>query len=335
LTPLSSKINAFDIETLVSPKDQRSLRVEFSLEKPSTVSLIQKLGPKADDKEVKDFVDQGTGLRTLPRHFTFQLTDFSRYRDQYRFRPELRGEASWPLDALKKTLKDIKHLSGEGVISFALCEASEYPFIVQAVAAVQALETFDLVIETSGRGWSEENINSIKDLGFPGLIWILELDSREEKVYQEIKGDGFAQAQNTAESLISIFPDQVYPQAVRTPVTDPHLENFYKYWKEKAGKVIIQKHNSYSGRRSEEKILDLAPIQREPCWHIKRDLVFWSDLRVSPCREDWEKELTLGNLPSDSLQEIWEKGDILYKEQLKSSYKGICEACDEYYIYHF
>jgi spiro-SPASM protein len=332
---IATNINAFDIETLVSPTDQRSLRVEFSLAQPSTVTLIQRLGKNPSDQEAQNFVSKGTGLRTLPRHFTFQLIDNSRFLDAYRYHPKLDGSSQWELGELKATLQAIKEFAGEGVISFALCEASEYPEILSAIRAVQELKTFDLVIETSARGWTPQQIQSISALAYSGLIWIVEMDSQEPTIYQQLRGPGFEEAQENAQTLLAAFPGQVYPQAVRTTVTDPGLETFYNYWKEKAGQVIVQKHNDYSGRRKAEKILDLAPINRQPCWHIKRDLVFWADGMVSPCRDDWDKELVLGNCLEQPLPEIWENGDTLYKEQLNSSYKGICEACDEYYIYHF
>ena len=44
---------------------------------------------------------------------------------------------------------------------------------------------------------------------------------------------------------------------------------------------------------------------------------------------------SLGNVFTDSLENIWQNGERYYIEQCKKNYTGICKNCDEYYTFNF
>ena len=73
---------------------------------------------------------------------------------------------------------------------------------------------------------------------------------------------------------------------------------------------------------------------RVPCWHVKRDLSVLLDGTVPLCREDVGGELLLGNLFSDGLESVWERGERYYLLHLGASYPEMCRRCDEYYTYN-
>ena len=83
------------------------------------------------------------------------------------------------------------------------------------------------------------------------------------------------------------------------------------------------------------KVTDLTPLHRFPCWHLKRDVNVLLDGTVPVCREDLKGEHPLGNIFSDSFEQIWERGGEWYGRHIAEDYPRLCGDCDEYYTYNF
>jgi spiro-SPASM protein len=133
-------------------------------------------------------------------------------------------------------------------------------------------------------------------------------------------------------------------QAVRVKEQEEDTEKFYRYWKEaapfKEANIIIQKYDDFCGALEKKQASDISPVIRKPCWHIMRDIPVLTDGAVPLCREDLSSlknasERILGNVFTESLESIWQKGEQYYKEQCKNKYTGLCERCDEYYTFNF
>ncbi|GHT71792.1 hypothetical protein FACS1894110_25400 [Spirochaetia bacterium] len=87
-------------------------------------------------------------------------------------------------------------------------------------------------------------------------------------------------------------------------------------------------------------------MQRQPCWHLMRDMPVLLDGTVPLCREDLsalkgEGQQILGNVFKNSLEAIWERGAQLYEKHCTKAgvdgpkYPAFCAGCDEYYTYNF
>ena len=48
---------------------------------------------------------------------------------------------------------------------------------------------------------------------------------------------------------------------------DHFLDDFFRFWSQKTPNVIIQKYNYFSGLLANKQSVDLAPLQRNACWH--------------------------------------------------------------------
>jgi spiro-SPASM protein len=136
-------------------------------------------------------------------------------------------------------------------------------------------------------------------------------------------------------------------QAVRTAGAEDDVEKFYRYWKEAApgtGNIIIQKYDDFCGMLPRKQASDLSPVQRQPCWHLMRDMPILLDGTVPLCREqiaaakDQSNGIVIGNALTESLDNIWELGQSYYTEQsnpISKKYNSLCMGCDEYYTYNF
>jgi spiro-SPASM protein len=255
-------------------------------------------------------------------------------------------------------LEKIIAFSGDAVIDLSLWgELALHPQKMNLIEMVLRKSELALIIETSGIGWKNDELEHSAELAraalertaasgsrkspLPPLSWIVSLDAVDPARYKEIRGAGFAEANDCAKKLLSLFPRDAYVQAVRTAGAENDIERFYRTWKEaaagSAANVIIQKYDDFCGALPKKQASDLSPVVRQPCWHLMRDMPVLIDGTVPLCREQMATNsgITLGNALTEPLDSIWERGQRLYIEQTAAQYNALCAGCDEYYTYNF
>ena len=174
----------------------------------------------------------------------------------------------------------------------------------------------------------------------------MKVDAVSDKIYAKIHSiDDTALVSNNffcAVEAISIlqkyFPHSVYPQFMRMNQNEEELEQFYRMWSNKSnasdGNVIIQKYSSFCKTLPDYKVADLSPLERNPCWHIRRDITVLVNGNVPLCRECLD-ECVCGNVFTDDLLEIWHTFDDELKNHINNIYCEKCGKCDEYYTFNF
>jgi spiro-SPASM protein len=362
---IQKDINAFDIETEISPVDLRSYRISLTADSKRNLLLLSRMTEElkqtasngrisAADIE-KIITEKPAMLRTLPAFFNIQVTGAC---------PQACSICPWPSrggpvpvterkDFMPKAgfaalLDKIGEFAGDAVIDLSLWgELSLHPDHLELIGMVLARPALSRVIETSGIGWKEDELKALAALQaaprknhMAPLSWIVSLDAFDPDRYKELRGPGFSEAQGCAKTLLQLFPNDAYVQAVRLKGAEDDIEKFYRFWKgEDSKQVIIQKYDDFAGTLPKMQAADLSPVKRRPCWHIQRDMNILLDGRVPSCRENLaalkEGSEVLGNAFSDDLSFIWENGAALYNGHCKAEYSGICALCDEYYTYNF
>jgi spiro-SPASM protein len=369
---IQKDINAFDIETEISAVDLRCHRLNFCADSKRNILLLNNFISAAGGKlpssvDVEKIIaEKPAVLRTLPAFYPVQV---------YGGCPQTCPVCPYPVSTdaagrkdfmdtgrFESLLDKIIEFSGDAVIDLSLWgELSLHGEKMKLIEAVINRSDLALVIETSGIGWKTEELEkcaalcpaAAKDGGkrknpLPPISWIVSLDTADAKRYQEIRGQGFAEAEACAKKLLSLFPRDCYVQAVRTSGSEDDTEKFYRYWKENApvkdggdGNIIIQKYDDFCGALEKKQASDISPVIRRPCWHIMRDMPVLTDGTVPLCREDLrvlkkgDKGNILGNVFDDSLESIWKKGEGFYLGHCEIKYEGLCAACDEYYTFNF
>jgi spiro-SPASM protein len=248
--------------------------------------------------------------------------------------------------------------SGDAVIGLSLWgELSLHPDKMELLQMVLARPELSLVIETSGLGWQNGELEALaaasaqaaprkSPLIASPLSWIVSLDAWDPGLYKERRGAGFSEASECAKKLLSLFPKDAYVQAVRLKGGEDDIEKFYLSWRDlvpggNAANVIIQKYDDFCGALPRLQASDLSPVKRRPCWHLMRDMNVLLDGKVPVCREDLLSlkgegaKPSPGNVFAGSLEDIWERGMSLIREHCGGVYQGICAECDEYYTYNF
>ncbi|MDR0411457.1 MAG: spiro-SPASM protein [Treponema sp.] len=348
---LQKDINAFDIETEIAPLDLSALRLNLCTDSKRNYLLLQQL-TEAGFTGVDDcgLIEQKPELlRTLPAYYNIQVAvPCPQTCTICPYRPgETAGERFMSLERFAELLERIVNFSGDAVIGLSMWgELSLHPQKLDLIAAVLDKPSLSLVIETSGVGWKMGELEAIKAMTekaeengkvMAKISWIVSLDAFSAERYQEMRGAGFAEAKETARAINRLFSKNAYVQAVRVSGAEDDIERFYRHWKAEGANVIIQKHNNFCGVMPTLRVTDLSPWERRPCWRIMRDMAILIDGGVPVCRDMGIEGSTaeLGNVFTDSLEVIWQKGDILFKEQCARKYSGKCGDCDEYYIFNF
>jgi spiro-SPASM protein len=370
-------INAFDIETEISPADLRGCRLNLTADSRRNLLLLTRL-TGAGLRRARDAEGIITGkpelLRTLPVFYALQVSgpclqacEFCPYPRFGRFPGEGPGPEGQgtPVTERKDFLEPgvfealldrIISFSGDGVIDISLWgELSLHPQKMELIRQVLARPELSLIIETSGLGWKQGELEDLAALAAAApvrnnpilespLSWIVSLDSADPGTYQAIRGPGFAEAAGTARFLAGLFPGDAYVQAIRVQGREDDIEQFYRSWKAElpqgGSRVIIQKYDDFCGFLPKRQASDLSPVNRQPCWHLMRDMNIYIDGTVAPCRNripglGAESAAAMGNAFREPLEEIWSRFEDIYGEQCSRRYPGICADCDEYYTFNF
>jgi spiro-SPASM protein len=337
-------INSFDIETEISPADLRMLRVSLTADTERNFLLLSRIvaGGGRDAEGVCRFLtEQPRSLRTLPAFFPIQIVERCPQACSYCPYPRFAGDilsktGTMSVESFTTLVKKISAFCGDAVIDVSLWgEPSLHPRILDVVGAVLQEPGLDLVIETSGIGWQPGIFTTIRRSFEKAPTWIVSLDASTRQMYRTLRGEGFEEANRSAEELLRLFPAKAWVQAVRMKENEDDLDVFFKSWKARTENVIIQKYDSFSTMLPDRKVADLSPLKRFPCWHLKRDMAVLIDGTVPLCREDVRVHTPLGNALNEDLGTIWSRAQELYHSHVAGEYPGICARCDEYYTYNF
>jgi spiro-SPASM protein len=388
---LQRDINSFDIETEISPVDLRSLRLRLAADSRRNLLLLSRFSALAEKggvpsaKEAAAIIGKNPEiLRTLPVFYPVQAArpcpqscafcPYPAINVQGLTVPVAGGEDFLDPQKFEGLLDRIIAFSADAVIDLSLWgELALHPRRMDLIRLVLERPQLALVIETSGVGWGEGDLEAAaalaagapapprgREFSGPPLSWIVSLDSADGGRYREIRGPGFAEAVSCAKKLLGLFPESAYVQAVRTSGAEDDIEKFYRFWKDAAprgsGSVIIQKYDDFCGLLEKRQASDISPIERQSCWHIMRDLPVLLNGAVPLCREEISalkgEGRILGNVYEDSLEKIWSRGEKYYAEHCRVSWQGetggqtspdaerpgfpgACAECDEYYTFNF
>jgi spiro-SPASM protein len=358
---IKEDINSFEVETVISPEDLRSHRFDFSCLSKRTLEVCKNLFAAAAGQGGIDTLDAvalgrlgantGSVKRTIPSFYNIQVSAWTPCDSLYSpYTGAFRETRYMNTAKFKALVKDMARLSSEAVVSLsAWGEPLFHPDFAELIAATLAEPGLSLLIETDGALVTPKLAAEVADIaknaekrtnGHQPVYWVVALDALDEAKYREIhplppgvQPDAHTPTLEKATAAVDIleaaFPGAVYPQFVRMNENEEQLEPFYRAWKER-GNLIIQKYDWFCGQLPDRRPADLSPLERNPCWHLLRDMVILADGTVPACRECLYDNpignVFAENVISTGLEVVWGKG---------GSPMGLCKDCDEYYTFNF
>lgn len=254
-------------------------------------------------------------------------------------------------------VEGIAGLSETAVVGLSgFSEPLTHPDFLQFVRVALAKPGISLLIETDGTlltaPLAQQAAEIVKDSpertgNWPAVMWIVAIDAVTDEMYGKMhtnaftNGNGIRCFESAKAALVTLehyFPGDVYPQFVRMKDNEEELERFYRFYHDPEagteGKLIIQKYDAFCGLLPDLKSADLAPLERNPCWHCKRDMLILPDGSVPPCRE-YVLDASCGNVFSEGVEAVWKKMGNLAADHIQGRYPDKCGTCDEYYTFNF
>lgn len=364
---MKADINSFDLEAVMSEKDYRLLRLDFSCDKKENFIASKKLYEKALDtktlftpKALSDLAEKAVEVqKTVPAFYSLQLTEKNASWPIYSpLTKEKNGvpQKTMSLETFNALVNDIAKFSENAFVGLG---GWGEPLLIENlsayVATVLSYPGLSVLIETDGLCLTEKQVSEIRNVvenvperksGAEKIIWIVGIDAFSGKKYMELRQvevpchniSPFMKAVDSVSVLERNFPGCAYPQFTRMVENEDELEAFFRYWNEKTnpscGKVIIQKYSTFCGLLPARKTADLSPLTRNPCWHLKRDMTILVDGKVPLCRERVFEDIQ-GNVFEDGIESVWNKITSFAEEHINGSFDQKCENCDEYYTFNF
>lgn len=344
-------INAFDVETELSPVDLRMLRVTLACDTRRNYLLCDRVARELSKEGggrggtagriTALLQSRGELLRTLPAWISIQVvagdvqtpihSPYTLMRpDALEARDEMSAErfASLVRDLASYAPDSMLHISLWGEVGLH----SDLPALVEAVESAAGLE---LLVETSGVGWREHALRTVAGMQLSSTQFIIDLDTDDEESYRRVRGEGFQEARRTTDTLVEAHGNRVYVQTIRMKETEKEVEAFYRSWKDRGVNVIVQKYDHYCGRLADRRVTDISPVSRFPCRHTQRDLNILLDGTVPMCREDLDRDHVMGNVFEDGIDRVWQNGNAAHLRQVRAEYPELCRRCDEYYTFNY
>lgn len=328
-------------------------------------SVLRQKNPSelSEDEIIKSVQNSAKILKTVPSYYNIQISAAANFMtifepcgmfsDDFQKESSSGGKSFMPKEKYSLLLEKIAGLSPEAVINPGFFgESLLNPDFLDFAEKVFSFRGFSLLVETDGINVTEELCESLKKLSLSGsaeaendfgigkISWIVKLDSFTEEMYKELHSGsgGFSKAVSSVSLLDRYFPGKVYPQFIRCVKNEDELEPFWRFWSKKEngsfGNVLVQKYSSFCGKLPPLKSADLSPLERNACYHLRRDFNILLDGSVPLCRETLKERIS-GNAFTEKLEDIFRRSDDEFSSHLKRDYCEMCRKCDEYYTFNF
>ena len=361
---IKTDINSFEVETVLAPVDWRLFRFAFDCRKKETFIASQKLYEHSADADVTDLCEYAENadeiLKTVPAFYNLQLAQKCQGQCSYCPYPaELwKKESVKACEASKvmtyenacKLIDQIADFSGEAVVGLsAWGECFNNPDLLKIIEKILSYEGLSVLIEADGSSIPENfgkdvapiiNAAPERTNGWQKLMLVVSMDGIDPNVCALLRGKDFnlESAADTVKKLEEALPGCVYPQFVRMNANEAQLEGFFRYWNEKTseshGNFIIQKYNNFAGLLKNEEPADLSPLDRNVCWHLRRDMTILYNGDVPVCYSRVLDDIT-GNVFGEGIEAVWKKLDLHLKDNKVKAYCEKCGGCDEFYTFNF
>ena len=315
----------------------------------------------ADAAELSDYAAKHPEiLKTVPAFYNLQLAQKCQGKCSYCPYPT----ALWNKESIEassadkvmitenalKLIDQIAEFSGEAVIGLsAWGECFNHPDLLKIIEKILSYPGLSVLIEADGSSIPDDFAQAVAPLvnaapertnGWQKLMLVVSMDGIKAESCALLRGKAFnlEKAADNVKKLEEAIPGCVYPQFVRMNANEDQLEGFFRWWNEKTsqshGNFIIQKYNSFAGLLKNEEPADLSPLERNVCWHLRRDLtiLYNGDVPLCYCRV---LDDIVGNVFGQGLEEIWKKLDVLLKDHIAGCYGEKCGGCDEFYTFNF
>jgi MoaA/NifB/PqqE/SkfB family radical SAM enzyme len=212
-----------------------------------------------------------------------------------------------------------KHNYGEPFVDRSLVEKVRYAKQV-GIPQVGMISNGSLISEEAARGMIEAGLDAIN----------ISVDASGKDVFEKTRvGLKYDKVIGNIERLVRLRADagKTRPKLILSFVRQDNSEDeraFIEHWRKIADKIHVTDLHNWAGTLNQQSQVNY------PCYRPWLTFTALWDGRVSLCCADFDGRTILGDLRTQSIQEIWnsEAYRAVRRQHLESGGPDICRSCD-------
>jgi spiro-SPASM protein len=331
---IAKDINSFDIETDLSDHDLRIYRINFGL---------KDIGEEIFTKTIYDIFKNDFSVERITEYLSnnidkiyttiyCSILDITNYSPVTSIYYPVINESPINMDfeTAKKLIDQSIDVNNEiNFIIGGFGEPMVHPEIITILKYLSDKKA-KTIVETTG--YNIDIILNDDTLDKSKFTFVIKIDSYEEQTYNKIHtGFDFKKASDAYNALTQKGYN-TYKMITRMLENEIEIEKFIR--NKETDKLIIRKFSTYCQTQPDKKVVDLSPLERIPCFHLRRELYCGPDGKIYACNYSRFKE-PIGDIKKEDLKSILNKLQNLYMQNANKNYLDFCKNCDDYYIFNF
>lgn len=345
---MDADINRCFAEVWLPPRDLSLQRLELRSDTARNRRLLSRIlakEPEADFEAVCRLLDTAASVfRIWPRYVEFEAVN--RGRPCVYLPESKRSETRMDAALFRRVCRELAAGLPDVVGAFAgPNEPLAHPRCVELVEAALEEGLMSFILETDGSLLTPDAAERLSRLPPQRFQVVFRVDAARPETYARIHpGGDLAAVTESILRFVGMRPEnaaRTFVQFVKLRENLGEMEEFWRFWEGRSVRPVIQKSNDFAGRFPLERVSDLTPLDRTPCWHLRRGLVVLADGRVPVCKQDWDGERPVADLSKVSVAEAWRALEPYHEENSSGRWAEAgalhpaCGPCDEWYVFDF
>ncbi len=338
-------VSSYDCNIFISPSRLINYRINFIPDNYNDYliigDIISNQGNELSHLKLEELIKKNPELiRKRPTYYEIELNT-ERESGSFYISDRLERKSEMNFDYFKKTIEQISKFSYNPVVSIGLFgEPFLYSLIKDVIKELKKIPNVQFIFESR---CLFSNIEAIQDaLVLPNVKIVFDISSSKPETFAKYKKslnslipfEGLSVMEEKIKQLNN--KEKIYIQFTRTTDNENELMRFYEKWRDFSDRIIIKKPDTFGGILDSCQVVDLSPVKRFPCLHLKHDMVILSDGKIPLCRQDYNAKYSAGNILTDGIETCWNKMNDFYQNQWKEIYNKppLCEKCDEWWVFN-
>lgn len=345
---LDADINRWFAEVWLPERDLSLHRLEFRTDTPRNrrvLAGILRRDPSADHRTVCRLLEEAPSVfRPWPKYVEFEAVN--RGRPCLYLPVSRRPETFLDFGLFVSVCRQLAEGLPDVIAAFAgPNEPLLHPRCAEMVEAALEAGLMSFVLETDAGLLTDDLARRLSALPPSRFQLVVRVDAARPETYGRIHpgGDLAAVVDRIGAFLASRpeNPGRTFVQFVKLRENLEEMEEFWRFWESRGAHPLIQKSNDFAGRFPLERVSDLSPLDRIPCWHLRRGMVVLADGRVPVCKQDWDAEHPVADLTKVPVAEAWAALEPYHEENTRQGWTAPgalnprCGSCDEWYVFDF
>lgn len=341
-------ISSYDCNIFISDSNLMKYRVNFVPDNLNDLLVTREIADHHSTEftlsRLEDRIAENPELiRKRPTYYEIEL-NLVRESCEFFIAGRLKSPrpAEMDIGTLKNVLAQINSFSENPAVSFGLYgEPFLYSRIDELVEELKKYPKANFLFESRCLFHNTASIE--KALALPNVKVLFDVsfslpdsfNQHKKPLDPMVPFEGYLNAEKMIQSLPN--RERIYIQFTRSTVNENELFRFYETWKDFSDRIVIRKPDTFGGLLEQYRVVDLSPVKRFPCLHLKHDLVVFTDGSVPVCREDFDGKFLAGNAVKDGIEKCWGSLSGEYHVQWSGHFDAppVCKNCDEWWVFNF